>query len=175
VRTWVLKVINGRPSYTSEYQRASLNSWCKEHEGELLDVRPKKNISRGQRGYIYGALAPAYCDYSENYNPLNQDDVDEAAELLLAYAFGETVQGIDGKPITLRRSTSDDKMDSEEYKLGKEKIIHYFEEHSIPVPDPALYERWRDEWSHDDPTLNYWQWLESKGLNADGSPRISKT
>lgn len=174
MRNWVLKVVGGKPTHTGDYQKASLHDWCKEHEGEYLDVRPKKNITQGQRGYVFGALAPAYCDWSENYDPLNHDHVDEAAELLMAYAFGETVTGIDGKPITLRRSTKNEKMDSDEYREGKEKIIHYFEHHSIPVPDPALYERWRDEWSNEFPELNYWEWLNKKNLNADGSPRLPK-
>lgn len=149
-----------------------MNEYCKEHEGDYLDVRPKKQITQGQRGYIYGALAPAYCEHSENYDPLNLDHVEEVAELLLAYAHGETKTGIDGKPLTLRRSTKSDDMDSEEYRIGKEKIVHYFEEHSIPVPDPELYKKWRDEWSLGEPDLNYWQWLLKNNLNSDGSKKL---
>ncbi len=172
MRNWVLQIKNGKPTHTSDYQTASMADYCKEHEGEYLDVRPKKQITVGQRGYIYGALAPAYCDYSENYDPFNPDHVDEAAELLLAYAHGETKRGIDGKPITIRRSTKADDMDSEEYRIGKEKIIHYFEEHSIPVPDPSLYAKWMDEWSFAEPDLNYWQWLKKNNLTADGSKKL---
>lgn len=173
MRNWILKIENGKPTHTSDFQKASMNDYCKEHDGEYLDVRPKKKISSGQRGYIYGALAAAYCDWSDNYDPLNRDDVEKVADLLLAYAFGETVEGIDGKPVTLRKSTKEDKMDSEEYRIGKEKIIHYFEEQQIPVPDPGLYERWRDEWSFEFPELTYWEWLHKKGLTADGSPKLN--
>ncbi len=174
MRNWVLKIVGGKPTHTSDYQKASMHDYCKDHEGDYLDVRPKKQIKQGQRGYIYGALAPTYCDWSENYDSKNPDHVDEAAELLLAYAFGETLNGIDGKPVTIRRSTKNDDMDSDEYKFGKDKIVEYFEHHSIPVPDPALYIRWRDEWSFEDPELTYWQWLEKKNLNPDGSPKLPK-
>lgn len=45
-------------------------------------------------------------------------------------------------------------------------------ERARPAPDPALFKRWRDEFSFDVP--DFYNWLELRGLAADGGIRGSK-
>lgn len=162
----------GALSFGTEHNRGRFIDFLRKEKLWIWELTPKKEIKPEARGYVYGALAPAYCEWSENYDRKNQSHVDEVAELLLIHGFGKIITGLDGSPARIRPSTQKDKMSDPEYKAGIDKIIRYFEENEIPVPDTELYKRWQDQWRIEEPELSYFDWLDKNNMRCDGSKKL---
>lgn len=159
---------DGRLDFRSGYNEMRFRDFQKKNPGVLFELKPKQKISHEARGYFEGALVPAYCEYQEGLNPLNKDDLDAVREMFKAEFNGRWIVDLKGKPRRFGRSTNTlSRADFREVFI--QKIVDYFMENQIPVPNPDLYKDWRDKYSHKEPELTFWQWLRKHKIKCDGT------
>ena len=164
---FLAKITKTGMDFGSQFNKSRFQEWADKNLGKIIEIIPKEKISDEHRGYFEGALVPAYADWSENYDPMDRQDCVKIRELFKSRFNGMTVIGLDGKPERIAFSTGG--MSKESFRKFTEAIVHYFEEHQIPIPDPELYKRWA--WQIADPGDRYWDWLQKEGLNVDGSKK----
>ena len=148
--------------------------YARKNVGQVVELKPRSRITREARGYFEGALVPAYCDWCENYDVDNSKHQEVVRDLFKREFNSEMVPNLHGGLDKIAKSTTT--MDRVEFReVFIQKIVEYFEEHEIPIPDPKLFKDWQERYSLYAPELNYYQWLLKNNLNFDGSPRELKT
>lgn len=163
---WLTK--EGKLEFRSEYNRARFIDYAKKNGPVVIELKPRDKITPEARGYFEGALVPAYCEYQEGLNPLNKDDLDAVREMFKAEFNGRWIVDINGKPKKVGRSTTT--LTRQEFReVFIQKIVDYFMENQIPVPNPDLYKKWRDQYFHREPELTFWQWLRKHKIKCDGT------
>lgn len=159
---------DGRLDFRSQYNQHRFNEFLKKNPKTIFELNAKQKITPEARGYFEGALIPAYCDWAEGLNPLVEDDLLAVREMLKREFNGRWVVNLKGKPERIAKSTKG--LTRQEFReVFIEKIVDYFEKNQIPIPNPDMYKRWRDEYFHNEPELTFWQWLRKHGLACDGT------
>jgi len=170
MKKWILKVREGRPQHTSDYQRADMQDWMRQNEGKLVEVIPRDKISQNKRGYFEGAIIPTYCHWHEALDEKNADHRDMVREMFKTEFNGVTIKGMWNEPRKVAKSTA--RLTNDQFGAFIERITRYFEQNEIPVPNPELYKSWQDMFATDYP--NYWEWLEATNQQPDSLPKILK-
>lgn len=164
--TYITK--DGQLDFRSQYNEMRFRDFIKKNPNAIYELKPKQKISPEARGYFEGALVPAYCEYQEGLNPLNKDDLDAVRDMFKAEFNPRWIVDLHGKPKKVGRSTKTlSRHDFREVFI--QKIVDYFVENQIPVPNPDLYKKWRDEYFHNEPELTFWQWLRKHKIACDGT------
>src|SRR3990167_10881700 len=164
--TWLTK--EGKLEFRSEYNKARFIEYAKKNGPVLLEIKPRQRISQESRGYFEGALVPAYCEWAEKLNPISPEDCDAVRKMFKLEFNGRWLTGLDGEPIKIPQSTK--RFSRENFRSQFiEKIVDYFIQNQIPVPNPDLYKKRRDEWANKEPELSFWQFLRKHGLKCDGT------
>lgn len=139
MRTFILKAKeDGRPTFRTDTQRRMWRQWWKDNAGKEVRVKVEKYsgaISREKRGYFEGALVPQFAEFCSI-------DEETAREILKQEFNGKWIK-FNGERRKVARSTT--KLDND--KMGEfiNRIVMYFEENGIPVPDPEAYKAKRGE------------------------------
>ena len=103
---WIVKIVNGKLTFKSDWAREDFRKWCRENEGKFVILEPKEKISREKRGYFEGALVPAYCIWNEALDPFNPDHIEMVREMFKQEFNGVFIKGMWGKPRKIAKSTS---------------------------------------------------------------------
>lgn len=157
---------DGKPamSFGSDEGRIRFTTWMKKNVGKFGTIEPRDKITREARGYFEGALCPSYLVWMKA-NPHDKDNLEAVREIFKLEFNGQLRKGLDGKPMKLAKSTA--RLTRVEFREFTTKIIEYFVENGIPVPNPDLYKKWADEWRGDYPLLSFWQFLEHFDIKCD--------
>ncbi len=160
---------DGRLDFRSEYNGHRFNDFLKKHGvNTLFELSPKQKVTPEARGYFEGALVPAYCDWAEGLNPLVEDDILAVREMLKREFNGRWVVNLQGRAEKVAKSTKG--LSRQEFRESFiQQIVDYFERNQIPVPNPDLYKKWRDQYFHKEPELTFWQWLRKHKMACDGT------
>ena len=169
--TFLAKIGESGLSFGSGANRARWLDFARKNRDKWVRIEPQEKVSPEARGYFEGAVIPAFCDWHDQLDSDNPADRQAARDWFKAEFNGRVVRGLDGQPVKIPKGSTND--------LGRrgfreefvEKIVRYFEENQIPVPDPELYKKWRDEFAFDNPLETYREWLVRNGLKADGTPK----
>jgi hypothetical protein len=154
--------------FRSQLNEYKFKEFHKKNPNVIFELKPRQKISPEARGYFEGALVPAYCDWAEGLNPLDKNDNDAVRELFKREFNGRWITGLDGQKVKVGQSTTlFSRRDFREVFI--DKIVTYFMENQIPIPNPDLYKKWRDEWVHKEPELNFWQFLRKHKIKPDGT------
>lgn len=157
----------GKPtlSFGSDYNRARFKQFLKDNIGKYGTIEPREKISMEARGYFEGALIPAYLEWS-GVDPESIEQHEIIRETFKQEFNGMVVNGLENKPIVIARSTS--RLSREEFKSEFiAKIVDYFVENNITVPNVELYKKWKNKWRDSIPLLSYWQFLNHYKLKCD--------
>jgi hypothetical protein len=163
---WIIKFTEKGIVFTSDYARATFIDYQKKHPNERYKLSTDVKKSRGQLGFYFAAVIPAYAEWSENFDENNPEHLIQVHELFKGAFNFAILTGLQGKPVRVGKSTTT--LNKKEYSAFLERIERYFQENQIPFPDPALYKRWRDMFQNQYP--KYRDWLNMMNINSDGSP-----
>lgn len=147
----------------SDLQRTRFAQFCKENQGAKVRIELISVESNEMRRYFEGGIIAALCEYHENFDRRNPDDRRTMRELVKEEFLGVLVPGLHGEPVRVARSSKGRK----ELRELLERVTEYMQENGIPVPDPALFKKWRDEYSFEHP--DFYDWLAIHKLRPDGS------
>jgi hypothetical protein len=120
--------------------------------------------TRASRGFLEGAVIPAYCKWQYNIDPKAKGK-DEARRYLFKKDFNyEIVERRDGQPQRIPISTKGI------VKQVLERFTRYAEENGCPIPNPALYKLYKQKYSMDYRFITYQHFLDFLGLEVDSMP-----
>jgi hypothetical protein len=127
------------------------------------------NESKKKRGFFEAAIIGNFCDATDGYEPTNADSMDDMREIVKIEFSGEFEKSFTGETIKISKSTKG------RGALDRviEMCVDYFMKNGMPIPDSALYKKWRDELNRTEG--NYWKWLRKNNLEVDGSPKELST
>jgi len=149
-------------SIPSEYNKSVLADWLKKYDA--FDLEPRIQESKESRGYLEGGVVRAYCEWQYGIDA-RAGGKSEQRRFLFKRDFNyEIVEDRQGNPV---RSPVSSK--------GKAKKVlkeyqRYSEENGAPLPNPALYNLWRDEWSMDSRFPTFFEFLDFLELECDAFP-----
>lgn len=125
------------------------------------DIATEKE-TRASRGYLEGAVIPAYCDWQYNIDPKAKEK-DEARRYLFKKDFNyEIATRRDGQPQRIPLSTKGI------VKQVLDRFTRYAEENGCPIPNPELYKVYKNRYSMR--FCTYQEFLDFLGLEVDAMP-----
>lgn len=120
--------------------------------------------TRASRGYLEGAVVPAYCHWQYNIDPRAKGK-DEARRYLFKKDFNyEIVERRDGQPQRIPLSTKGI------VKQVLDRFTRYAEENGCPIPNSELYKEYKHKYSMDSRFPTYQHFLDFLGLEVDAMP-----
>lgn len=149
-------------SAPSDFARARLMEWLKKYPS--FKVTPIVKESRKMRGYLHGAVEPAWCKWQYGIDPRDPGRADQRHFLFLRDFNAEIIEDRNGNPERVPQSSRG--------KLHEllDAYTRYAEENGAPIPNPELYKLYRDEWSMDMRFASFHDWLEFLGIEEDAMP-----
>lgn len=157
---------DGHPamSFGTDFGRARYMDWLSKNVGKFGTIEPREKISKEARGYFEGALCPAYLKWAKK-NPHDRDNLETIREIF-KIEFNGKVVNFRGKPMQIAKSTS--RLSRQEFRDNFiAKIVEYFVENGIPVPNPELYKTWNNKWRDKYPLYSFWEFLEHFHIRCD--------
>lgn len=151
-------------SIPSELNRAKLQDWFKKYPA--FDITPRISDSIKGRGYLEGAVIPAYCEFQYDINPKETGKSEQRRMLFKQDFNSEIIKDRQGKPVKVPR-TSKGKV-----KDLTQKYTDWAEKNGAPIPNPALFELWRDEWNSDPRFPTFFDFLDFLKLDVDAMPSV---
>ena len=148
--------------FPSAYNRATLLEWFKKFKA--FEISPVDTESRRSRGYLEGAVVPAYCEWQYGINP-KERGLHEQRRFLFKRDFNyEIVENRDGE--TVRAPVSSKGMAA----ALANTYTQWAEQNGAPIPNPELYKLWRDKYQIDPRFPTFFEFLEFLGLECDAMP-----
>lgn len=148
----------------SEYNRLRLREMVKHDHITLYELKPRVRASKAQRGYLEGAVIPAYGHWQYQLDPRKPADMKRARELFKLDFHYDVVRDRDGSPKRVPKSLKSSHRDA------LDAYMQLAPENGMPIPNESLYKTWRDEYSMDTRWENYWDFLDHLGLECDSMP-----
>lgn len=140
-------------------------AFCRENPNIRLRITPDLVESKHLRRYFEGGIIAALCEYTDGYDRRNPADREAMRDLVMREFNGELRHDLHGRTVRVARPSKG----REALNALVERVTDYMAENGIPVPDPALFKRWRDEFSSD--VWDFYDWLDMHNLRPDGSVR----
>lgn len=147
----------------SEYNRAKVKQMVKDGT-TLFELIPRIRGSRKQTKYLEGAVIFAWAKYQYGLDPSDPKTHDKARTLFKQDFWYEVIKDRDGNPKKTLRSLKNS------HKEALDAYMELAPENGYPIPNEALYKKWRDEYSMDTRWSNYYDWLDYLGLEEDSMP-----
>lgn len=120
--------------------------------------------SRASRGFLEGAVIPAYCEWQYNI-PAKAKGYDDARRYIFKKDFNyEIVKSRLGTPQRIPLSTRG------QAKVVLDKFTRYAQENGCPVPNVELYKLYKNNWSMDKRFPTFHHFLEFLDLQVDAMP-----
>lgn len=164
---WIVRFTDKGMVFASEYARATFLEFKKRAPLQKFKLEPYDKKSKEKLGYFFGGLVPAYAEWSEYHDRANKDDLIAIAEEFKKEHNYVVRKGLDGAPRKQARGISE--LNNKEYGAFIERVVRYFEEQQIPIPDPDLYKEWNEMFRFDYP--DFYTWLDKLEIKCDGSPK----
>lgn len=146
----------------NEYQKGQFFEWLKKYS--RFEIVPVVTDTEKARGYLHGAVEPAWCEWQYGIDPREQG-LGELRHFLFMRDFNyRIIKGRDGLPVKAPQSSK-----------GKTAEIlstytRYCEENGAPLPNPELYKTWRDQWRMDERFPTFKDWLLFLNIGQDAMP-----
>jgi hypothetical protein len=152
---------NGFHSPT-EYTKARLLEWLKKYRA--FEVSPVVPESQQARGYLHGAVEPAWAKWQYGIDP-REPGLGETRHYLFLRDFNSVIkENRNGDPERIPQSSQG--------KLREllDAYTRYAEENGAPVPNPALFKLYRDKWRIDPRFPTFHDWLAFLHIEEDAMP-----
>jgi len=120
--------------------------------------------TRASRGYLEGAVVPAYCEWQYNIKQNEKSQQDNRRFLFKRDFNYEIRKDRNGNPEKMPLSTKG------KAKIALDNFTRYAEENGCPIPNPFLYKEYKDNWSMDKRFSCYKDFLDFLGLEVDAMP-----
>ncbi len=146
----------------SEINRNTFLDWLKKYK--TFHIFPADQESIKSRGYLEGAVIPAYCEWQYGINP-KKIGLSEQRRFLFKRDFNsEIINDRNGNPIKAPISSK-----------GKASYLvnvytQYCYENGAPLPNPELYKLWRDRYAIDYRFPTFFDFLDFLDLQCDSMP-----
>jgi len=149
-------------SIPSEYNKAKLSEWLKKYDG--FELQPIIEESIKSRGYMEGAVIPAYCEWQYGINARDSGRSEQRRMLFKRDFNYEIVTDRKGNPV--KSPISSKGLASQ----INNKYTRYAEENGAPIPNAQLYKLWRDKWSLDSRFPTFFGFLDFLEIQCDSMP-----
>jgi hypothetical protein len=142
MRSFNLKIHEGKLAFSSDYHKALFNQFLKDNEEKEVEVRLKKaSVSDKMRGYYFAAVIPQVRGTCEEWKDLSGDELHEVLKKMFNYfdfynPLSERTERV-GKP-TLSANDFTNTASAMEFLM---KIADYLADCGLEMPDP-------EEWKH---------------------------
>lgn len=161
----IIAVVNKKRNgftFPSDYNRATLLGWFKKYS--KFEIIPAVNESIKVRGYLEGAIMPAYCEWQYKISS-KMPGMHEQQRMLFKRDFNsEIVEDRDGNPVRAPLSSK-----GKANELVK-TYSQWAEQNGAPIPNPDLYKLWRDKWKDDVRFSNFFEFLKFLDVECDAMP-----
>lgn len=148
--------------FPSKYNKATLLDWMKKYKE--FHIMPVINESKNVRGYLEGAVVPAYCEWQYGINARENGRSEQRRYLFKRDFNYEVVNDRDGNPVKTPLSSK-----GIASKLANTYTM-WAEQNGAPIPNPALYKLWRDKYAIDLRFPTFFEFLDFLGLECDAMP-----
>lgn len=149
-------------SFKSKYTYQLFLDWLKKFKE--FEIRPIRTESRKARGYLEGAIIPAYCHWQYGIDPRDRRRHEQRRFLFKRDFNYEIVNNRQGKPVRSPISSQGKAVDL------ANKYTEWAEQNGAPIPNPELYKLWRDEYSDDPRFPTFFEFLDFLGIECDAMP-----
>ena len=148
--------------FASDYSRGLFLSWLKKYGA--VEIQPVVKESKNSRGYLEGAVVPAYCQWQYGIDARARGKGEQRRFLFKRDFNYEVVKNRDGEPVRTPVSS-----------LGlavtlSDTYTRWADQNGAPIPNSELYKLWRDKWSMDFRFPTFFEFLEFLGLECDAMP-----
>ncbi len=148
--------------FPSEYNRRVFLDWLKKYDS--FKIEPRARNTRKRRAFLEAAVIPCWGQFNYNLDPRKPENAETARTLFKQDFHYEVVKDRKGQPKRVAKSLADSHADVLEI------YTRYAEENGAPIPNPDLYNLWRDQYSSDFRWDNYYDWLTFLELEVDSMP-----
>ena len=133
---------NGKPEFMSDYNKARFNDWCKENEGQKIQIkRVSSKVSDNRRGWYFGAIIPFMKTLVPAWNELDDDQLHEVLKTEFNGFIVETKVGKRKYPLPVaNRDVDSEQFDNYILRISEWCRNNYEQE----LPDPEMYKEVRD-------------------------------
>jgi hypothetical protein len=149
--------------FPSQHNRKLLLDWFKKYP--KFDITPHVEESVRSRGYLEGAVMPAYCEWQYGINSRDRSKHEQQRYLFKKDFNSEIVNDRDGNPTKAPLSSK-----GLASKLN-DSYTRWAEQNGAPIPNPKLFKLWRDKYrSIDERFPTFFEFLDFLGIECDASP-----
>lgn len=154
--------------FVSRYNQNRFLAFCRENPNVRLRITPDLPESRLLRRYFEGGIIAALCEYTDGYDRRNPADREAMRDVVMREFNGELRPDLHGNMVHVARSSKG----REALNALVERVTDYMAENGIPIPNPDLFKRWRDEFSGE--VWDFYDWLDMHNLRPDGTMKSSE-
>lgn len=146
----------------SETNRNTFLDWLKKYKA--FHISPVIEESVKSRGFMEGAIIPAYCEWQYGIDPREVGRSEQRRFLFKRDFCNEVVNDRNGNPVKSPVSSKG--------KASYLGVVYnkYAEENGAPVPNPELYKLWKNKYAIDDRFPTFFDFLDFLGLTCDSMP-----
>lgn len=149
-------------TFGSDYAKARFIDYAKKHPGDPIEIVAGVE-SKKARGYLEAAIIPSYCKHQYGLDPRTSHP--DAMRYLFKTDFAyDIVRDREGIARRVPRSSQ-----GQAVALAN-LYTEWAVQNGFPVPNAALWKRWKNEFKSDGRYATYWDWLEALGLEEDAGP-----
>ena len=149
-------------STKSDFTRAKLAEWLKKYKH--FSVVPKVTDSVKGRRYLEGATVPAYCEWQYGIPAAERGRGEARRDLFKRDFHYDIVKNRKGEPTRIPLSTVGFVNDV------STRYTEWAEQNGAPIPNPALFKLWRDQYSMDLRFEDFYDWLDFLGIDESTMP-----
>lgn len=135
---------DGKPEFMSDYNRARFKEWCKENEGQKIQIkRTSSKVSDNRRGWYFGAVLKFVKQLVPAWENLSDEQVHE---ILKTEFNGFTIKDKFGKDRKYPMPVANRDVDTEQFDQFILRIAEWVRNnYALELPCPEVYKEERDK------------------------------
>lgn len=134
---------NGKPEFMSDYNKARFNDWCKENEGQKIQIkRVSSKVSDNRRGWYWAGIIPFVKKLSKNWEFLTDEQLHE---VLKTEFNGFTILDKKGNKRKYPMPVANRDTDTDVFDEYVARIAEWVRtQYNLELPNPEDYKEQRD-------------------------------
>jgi hypothetical protein len=141
--TFIAQIKNGQPTFLSDYNKARFKEWCKENEGQKIQIkRVSSKVSDNKRGWYFASVIPFMQQLVPYWENLSSEQLHEVLKTEFNGFTIETKQGKRKYPLPVaNRDVDTEQFDNYILRIGEWVRQNY----ALELPDSESFKEQRDK------------------------------
>jgi hypothetical protein len=139
---FIAQIKNGEPCFLTDYNKARFKDWCKENEGQKIQIkRVSSKVSDNRRSWYFGAIVPFLKQLVPYWENLTDEQLHEVLKTEFNGFVIETKTGKRKYPMpAVNRDVDSEQFDNYILRIAEWVRNNYAQE----LPDPEMFKQLRD-------------------------------